>query len=89
MPGTLNQKDWESQTIKDLQKELKKVLKSLSIFWTPTNLTVTKFQTKRFYHGLILSIDANGIANSEVVDETVPSRNSLIWICTVCQTCLS
>ena len=25
VPGTLNKQDWESQTIKDLQKELKKV----------------------------------------------------------------
>ena len=32
----------------------------------------SKNQTKRFYHGVILLNDKNGIANSEDPDQTVP-----------------
>ena len=42
-------------------------------FPTSNNFTVnSKIQTKRFYHGVILLKDVNGIANSKDPDQTAP-----------------
>ena len=43
-------------------------------FQTSTNFTVStlKIQTKQFYLGILPINDANGIANSEDLDQTAP-----------------